>query len=180
MTQPEAELPEGTDHIIKGAAETDPATNVADGQKSAFSGFTSQARDTALSLRQQATDKARSYAVDGKDKATGVLDNIAQVVAEAAGSVDEKLGPEYGRYAHQAADAVRSFTDSLRDKDVDQIFDDTKELVRKSPAVAVGIAAVAGFALVRLVKAGTEGRAADGNEGAHGRKRPGGGSSTGG
>ena len=153
---PQPDLPEGTDKIIEGAAETNPALPAETGQPSAFTGFKSQLKDTSQSLRQQAAERARSYAVDGKDRATDLLDSVAQVVAEAATSVDDKLGAEYGQYAHRAAEAVRSFTDSIRDKDVDELYDDARELVRKSPAVAVGIAAAVGFALIRVIKAGTE------------------------
>ena len=36
------------------------------------------------------------------------------------------------------------------------LIDDTRDFVRKSPAIAIGIAAVAGFALVRLLKTGLD------------------------
>lgn len=171
MPQSDAELPEGTDQIIDGAAGSSGEPE-GSGDASAFSGFKSQVRDTTQSLRQQASDKVRNYAVDGKDRATSALDNIAQVVAEAAASVDEKLGAEYGQYAHRAADTVRNFTDSIRDKDVDELYDDARELVRKSPAVAVGLAAAIGFALIRVVKAGAAPDDAD--EGPSSPKRKGG------
>ena len=47
-------------------------------------------------------------------------------------------------------------------QDVDDLFDDTRDFVRKSPGVAIGIAAVAGFALMRVIKTGLDdvGRAA--------------------
>ncbi len=165
MAQADNDLPEGTDQSIDGATETgtSPAisTGTAGSGGSAFSGFKTQLRDTSESLRQQATDRAREYAVDGKDKATTALDSIAQIVAEAAASVDDKLGAEYGQYAHRAADGVRSFTDSIRDKEVEDLYDDARELVRKSPAVAVGLAAAIGFALIRVAKAGIDDLAAD-------------------
>lgn len=154
MPQSDAELPEGTDQIIDGAAGSSETSNAGDSGGSAFAGFKGQVRDTTQSLRQQAGDRVRNYAVDGKDRATSALDSVAQVLAEAAASVDEKLGGEYGQYAHRAADTVRTFTDSIRDKDVDELYDDARELVRKSPAVAVGLAAAIGFALIRVVKAG--------------------------
>ncbi len=63
---------------------------------------------------------------------------------------------DYGDYAHRASGAVSGFADNVRDKDVDDLIDDTREFVRKSPAVAIGIAAVVGFALVRLIKTGLD------------------------
>lgn len=117
-----------------------------------------QLRDGANSMRDQATGKAREYAEQGKSRATTALDDLSKVVNEAAGSIDERMGPEYGRYARQAADAVSGFADTLRNKEVDELYDNARELVRKSPAVAIGAAAVVGFTLVRLIKSGTESR----------------------
>ncbi len=58
---------------------------------------------------------------------------------------------------------MRSFTDSIRDKEVEDLYDDARELVRKSPAVAVGLAAAIGFALIRVAKAGIDELAANDN-----------------
>ena len=44
----------------------------------------------------------------------------------------------------------------MRGKSVDDLIDDTRDFVRKSPAIAIGIAAIAGFALIRLIKTGLE------------------------
>jgi ElaB/YqjD/DUF883 family membrane-anchored ribosome-binding protein len=40
-------------------------------------------------------------------------------------------------------------------KDLNELGDDAKEFVRKSPALALGIAAVAGFLVSRLFKGGS-------------------------
>ncbi len=117
-------------------------------------GIKAQAASGVQNLRSQATDKARSYALDGKNRATSALDELAGMVDDAARQIDDKLGPQYGQYARQAAGAVTGFADTLRDKDVDDLFDDARNVIRKSPAVAIGVAAAVGFALVRLVKAG--------------------------
>src|SRR3546814_13513232 len=66
----------------------------------------------------------------------------------------ERLGAEYGDYARRAADSVSGFADTLRTKDVDELLDDARAIVRKGPVIAIGTAAAIGFALVRLVKAG--------------------------
>ena len=165
------ELPEGTDHIINGAMETGAGTHASTGSSGpgAGAGFigsgagddtggtaagkggtaVSQLKDGAASLKDQATGKARDYAVDGKNRAAG-----AKAVQDSAQAIDERLGAEYGEYARRAADAVSGFADTLRTKDVDELFEDARAIVRKSPVVAIGTAAAVGFALVRLVKSG--------------------------
>ena len=115
-----------------------------------------QLRDGVSSVQQQAGEKVRTYALQGKSKATSALDDLTQVVNDAATSIDERLGSEYGEYARRAADAVAGFADTLRNKEVDELFDDGRNLVRKSPGVAIGVAAVVGFTLVRLLKSGMD------------------------
>lgn len=119
-------------------------------------GIKAQLRDGATNIQNQAGEKIRAYAETGKDRATSALDELTQVVNDAAGTIDERMGSEYGEYARRAADAVAGFADTLRNKQVDELFDDGRELVRKSPGVAIGVAAVVGFSLVRLLKAGFE------------------------
>lgn len=115
-----------------------------------------QVREQVQSLRSQATDKIRDYSEEGKDRACGTLDEVSEVIEEAARQIDERLGAEYGDYAHRAAGAVHDFADTLRNKSLEDLLEDTRSIVRKSPGVAVATAAVLGFALVRLVKTGLD------------------------
>ena len=58
---------------------------------------------------------------------------------------------------HRAADAVAGFTDTLKDKDVDELLNEAREAVRRNPALAIGAAAAVGFVLVRLLKSAGSG-----------------------
>jgi ElaB/YqjD/DUF883 family membrane-anchored ribosome-binding protein len=111
-------------------------------------------REEATSLKTQASDTARDYAQQGKDKATGTIKDISAAMDDAAGSVDTRLGESYGEYARLAAGAISSFAEKLESKDVDELLHDAEALVRRSPVIAIGLAAVAGFAIARLVKSG--------------------------
>jgi len=113
-------------------------------------------KDSAAKLQQQAGDKVRAYAMDGKAKAGGALDEFSRLMSEAAGSVDQNLGEQYGDYARSAAKAIAGFSDQLKAKDLDELIDDLRNFARKSPAIAVGTAAAIGFVLARLVKSGVE------------------------
>jgi hypothetical protein len=119
-------------------------------------GVVDQLRSGASNLRGQAGTRVRDFAEGGKARATGALDELSKVVSDAAESIDQRLGGDYGEYARRASDAVAGFADTLRQKDVDELYDNVQTAVRKSPGIAVGIAAVVGFTLVRLVKAGLE------------------------
>jgi ElaB/YqjD/DUF883 family membrane-anchored ribosome-binding protein len=229
------ELPEGTDHIINGAMETNGgdegggfSSGVADGGGSS-SGFigasgsdgtggtaapgggtamtategtggevagggvrgsggatggggtgasggnvTDQVKGQIYNLRDQAGGKVREFADTGKTRATDMLEELSRVVADTADSIDERLGNNYGEYARRAADGVSGLADSLRGKDVDELYEDVRSAVRKSPGIAIGIAAVVGFTLVRLVKAGLNDED-EGTGGGTGRRAGGGG-----
>ena len=113
-------------------------------------------KDGASKYGAQAADKARTFAEDGKARAGTALDQIAQLLNDAAGQVDDKLGSQYGGYARSAADSVAGFADQVKAKDIDALVDDARELVRKSPAIAVGAAATIGFVIARLVQSGVD------------------------
>lgn len=130
------------------AGEEAPASGIA-GAKQAL-------RDNVAKGREQAADKARVYAEDGKAKATDALGQLSQMLNDAAAQVDEKLGAQYGQYARVAADRVQGFSSAIDDKSVDDLIADARELVRKSPAVAVGVAAGVGFVVARLLTAGLD------------------------
>ncbi len=115
---------------------------------------TDQVRGQIYNLRDQAGGKVREFADTGKTRATDMLEELSRVVADTADSIDERLGNNYGEYARKAADGVSGLAESLRGKDVDELYDNVRWAVRKSPGLAIGIAAVVGFTLVRLVKAG--------------------------
>jgi ElaB/YqjD/DUF883 family membrane-anchored ribosome-binding protein len=108
----------------------------------------------AEKLSRQATDRARDYAEQGKAKASGALAEFARLMNDAAGSVDERLGEDYGGYARSAAQSLSGFADTLDTKDIDALLQDARNFVKKSPVVAVGMAAAIGFVLARLVKSG--------------------------
>jgi ElaB/YqjD/DUF883 family membrane-anchored ribosome-binding protein len=117
-------------------------------------GTAARLRDGANSLKQQASDRVRQFADDGKARASDALDQFSQTMNETAETIDERLGAQYGDYARRAASGISDFASTLRERDVDDLLDGARDIVRKSPVVAIGTAAAIGFALVRLIKAG--------------------------
>jgi ElaB/YqjD/DUF883 family membrane-anchored ribosome-binding protein len=156
-------LPEGTDTIIAGASGSEPPTGAA-APSSRRSAAAKKIEEKASDLKSQATDKARELAVQGKDKTVGALDNVVKLVEEAAGTIDEKVGTQYGAYARRASESVAGFASTLRAKDVDELFQDAREAVKKSPAIAIGAAAAVGFLLARVIKSASS-PADDGSKG---------------
>ena len=146
MASKKSDLPEGTDAVIDVPAK--------EAEKGTVTKAKERIKDEASNLKTQATQQAREYATQGKDKATGAIKDVSAAMDDAAKSVDERLGESYGEYARMAAGAVSSFAEKIEAKDVDDMVRDVENFVRRSPAIAIGIAAVAGFAIARLVKSG--------------------------
>jgi ElaB/YqjD/DUF883 family membrane-anchored ribosome-binding protein len=155
-------LPEGTDHVIPGAGNNARDAGETSGGsareklKADAADFREKASARAADFKGQAADKAREYADEGKARASAGLDSVAKMIGDSASQIDEKLGAAYGDYARKAGDAVADFSASLRDKDVEELLDDARDLIRRSPAIAIGAAAAAGFIISRIVKAGSE------------------------
>lgn len=108
--------------------------------------------DEAKAYGDQAKDRAAELAVEGKVKTTDALKGLSGIISENAGLIDEKLGLKYGDYARGAAKSIDGAASRLEAKDLAELGDDAREFVRRSPGLAIGIAAVAGFALARLFK----------------------------
>ncbi len=118
-------------------------------------------RSSGEKLSGQAADKARGLVGQGLERGSEALGNVGRLVGETASGIDERLGPEYGDYARRAATAIEDAANNLASKDADELIDDTRNFVRKSPGVALAGAAVIGFALARLIKAGLDQTGAD-------------------
>jgi len=142
------------------AAKPAPRPRTAAKPAGAFADVTGEAtksfKDGAAKLGKDASGKARAYAEDGKARVGGVLDELSKMMGDAAGTVDEKVGAQYGNYARSAAEAVSGFSESLKSKNVDDIVADARDFVKKSPAIAIGTAAALGFVLMRLIKSGLD------------------------
>lgn len=106
-------------------------------------------------LYEQASKMARDAADSAKARTGTAIQGLARLINDTAETVDTKLGPQYGDYARQAASTVANAAQSLDEKDIDQLLDEARDFVRKSPAVAIGAAAIAGFVLMRLAKGTT-------------------------
>lgn len=108
--------------------------------------------EEAKVLGEQAKERAAALALDGKTRASDALSGLGKIVADNASVVDDKLGAKYGDYTRTAARQIQETAAKLEAKDLAELGDDAKEFVRKSPGLAVGLAAAAGFIMARFFK----------------------------
>ena len=165
-----SDLPEGTDSVIDGAANTDePVVNTtlvtesesSDARKDAETRFAQRLRDGSERLSNQAGERARGLVSQGLERSAEGLSNVSRLVGDTAAGLDERLGPEYGEYARRAATAIENAANTLASKDPDELIEDTRNFVRNSPGIAIAGAAIVGFAVARLLKSGLGSREDD-------------------
>lgn len=104
----------------------------------------------------QARDRATGYAAEGKAKCSEAINGVSKLVSDNAALIDEKIGTKYGDYARSAAQSMQDAASRLDAKDLDELAEDAKEFVRKSPGLAVGMAAVAGFMVARMLRGSSD------------------------
>ena len=150
---------DSSDDLITGAGTSSGAANRGSssgtGSESA-SGVRGMISTGASKVRDEAGTRARGLVGQGLERGSTTLTNISGIVSQTAAQLDEQLGSQYGDYARQAGTALERYANTLANKDPDELIDDARELVRKSPGVAIAGAAIVGFGLVRLIKAGLE------------------------
>ena len=185
MANPNDTLPEGTDSIVTGAGTSNEDSLIMsnandesisgkrsgsgtgstssggfDAESTRSGGTRARAIETLRSesdkLSGQAADKARGLVGQGLERGSEALANVSKLIGDTATGLDERLGEQYGDYARKAATTIEETANRFASKDADELIEDTREFVRKSPGVALAGAAVLGFALVRLVKSGLD------------------------
>ena len=165
MAENEDNLPEGTDKIVAGASVTTSTTPTnqapvpdepTSSQAKPRSAVMERINSGREQLSGQAADKARGMVAQGIERSAEALANVSRLVGDTATGLDERLGAEYGDYARKAAASIESTANSLAAKDADELIEDTREFVRRSPGVALAGAAIVGFALARLIKSGLD------------------------
>ncbi|MEO5599207.1 MAG: hypothetical protein ABIQ66_11365 [Novosphingobium sp.] len=109
-------------------------------------------KSDAKAYAEQAKERAAAMAEDGKVRASEAISGLGKIVSDTAETIDEKLGPKYGDYARTAARSIQETAAKIEAKDLGELGNDAREVIKKSPAVALGVAAVVGFMFARMFK----------------------------
>lgn len=105
-------------------------------------------------VKEEAGTRTRSFLGQGLQTGGTTLSNVASLVEDTVEQIGERLGPQYADYARTASEKLNQYAATLQNKDPDELVDDAREIIRKSPGVALGAAAIVGFSLARLIKVG--------------------------
>lgn len=110
-----------------------------------------QVRNKAAQTAKQARQRGRERLEQGKDAAADQVQQLAGAVEDFAG----KLG-ETNAFAGYAADFGRrlsAFADGLRDRSLEELAGDARELARRNPTLYLLGSVAVGMAFARFMKA---------------------------
>ena len=107
------------------------------------------AADIVPALKEEAGKLADKSVAGGAEAAQAV-----GKAAESAAQVLDDALPALAGYVRSAAEHTNKFADSLRDKKAEELLGEAMSWTRQQPLLTMAGAAMLGFALSRIVKAG--------------------------
>lgn len=116
--------------------------------------FMDDVREEVVKGGQVAKEHAKDAAKDSKNFAADAIEGLASAAREVAEKLRDSnpTGAKAADFARDAAGRMEHFSSRLREKELGELADDARSVVRKNPAIALGAAAVIGFALARFLK----------------------------
>lgn len=103
-------------------------------------------------VRKQATDQIASQ----KERVADTLDTVALLLREAGEHATKDDKAMLAGYADKASGQVTHWSEKLRDQDVTQLVEETKQLARRQPLLFFSGALAAGFVGSRFFRSSTQ------------------------
>lgn len=100
--------------------------------------------------------RASELVNDAKARISNVIANLGGLIADSAGTIEDRLGSRFGDIARSTSENVTSAAKKVGESDLGELAEDTRQFVRKSPAIAIGLAVTAGFVVARLLKSAND------------------------
>jgi ElaB/YqjD/DUF883 family membrane-anchored ribosome-binding protein len=133
----------------------DKATEFAETSGEKFREQVSEFADMAKDTASEATDRLKEKISEQKGAGAEYVGNLAQTMRRAAREFDNDL-PIAGKYIRKAAAQVENVSDSIRTGDFNDLVRNAQSFARRQPTAFLGIAVLAGFAVVRFLKSSSD------------------------
>jgi hypothetical protein len=123
-------------------------------------------KDDVGDIANAAVERGRHFLDSAREQATGYVDrrkdDVAQSVTDLATSLREATSsfddrPNIRAFVDSAAEGLNQFADSIRERTVNDIFNDVEDVVRQRPAAVAAITVAIGFLTARFIKSSAEG-----------------------
>ena len=113
-----------------------------------------QLKEQAGALATEAGDKAKNLLGTQVDAGADFLGHIGRS-ANAAADTLQTDAPQLAGFVRDMATSVTDLSETVRGKSPEALLDTASTYVRENPALVLGVAAVCGFAMTRLLRGGT-------------------------
>jgi hypothetical protein len=131
-----------TGNGVRGAVPDGEGKEAGVGERAACKGV-----EVVDAARRQAT----AFAEEGKDAGAERLSGVAHAFWTAADDL-EGSSPDIARHVRSAAEAIDGISGAMHERSAGQLMHDVSDFARRQPAAFFGVAAIAGFALVRFAR----------------------------
>jgi len=127
------------------------ASSSTDTMKNQASDFVDAAKDTA----SQANEKFKQAVEGQKNVGAEYVGSLADTMRRAAREFDKDL-PIAGTYIRKAASQVEVVSDSIRNGNFNDLLRNAQSFARRQPSAFLGMAVLAGFGFIRILKSSAE------------------------
>ncbi|WP_308917483.1 hypothetical protein [Jannaschia sp. LMIT008] len=121
-------------------------------------------RSSARELTAEARAQIEDAAEERKRAAAERISRVADAVHDAADALDGELGV-VADYVHAGADRLSAVAYDVHDRGIGELTDSARRFARRQPLAVAGLAALVGFAAIRLVTAPASDAYDDGYDG---------------
>lgn len=115
----------------------------------------SQLKDQAQAKVAETAQKFKGMASEQKDFLAAQIGGVADAMERVADDLESNNGSS-AHYARMIAQNAEKLSDTIRNNDVDQIFNMAQDFGRRQPALFIGAAALLGFAASRFLTASAQ------------------------
>ncbi len=112
-----------------------------------------QAGNVARTVGDVVGKKAEEIADQGRKAGVEAASGLGRAAGKLADSVEEKA-PAIADYVRGAGEQVTRLAEDLREKSVGDLLNSAVQFGRAQPLLTIAAAALVGFALARMIKAG--------------------------
>ena len=133
---------------------------------------TEKVKADAIEVVDKAKSLGREQLESGRDTAAGQAEKVANVIQQAASQLKENNLRSLADYTSEIGTTIKSFSDGLQNRSVDDLVTDIRDMARRNPTAFVLGSVVIGIGISRFFKASAERRHEGSNDVDSGNRVP--------
>jgi hypothetical protein len=115
-----------------------------------------KAKAKASQTLEEARREGKSRVSTQKDRAAEQAGKISDALGQASARLRDEGEPSLARYTDQIASSISGLAEKFRERSVDDLLRDTRDLARREPALFLAGSVALGFAISRFFKASSQ------------------------